>query len=344
MMRGLFLCGLLCWMTGVTFADDVEQGRSDNDALRVDFDEQFVKLDANRDGKLDPQELSKLPSDDLAKMRKHGLKEKSPASRAEFSAARMAIVASEAVAAAETAKVAGADETQESTPTRDDDGPEPADSKTNSPPDEKSSSATASRDDDAVEPVPATTSTKETESGTPVKAPSLPTALEAGTPRASRANLKKTHFVPELPAEYAARDKNGDGQIGLYEWDRKKYAEFAKLDKNGDGFLTPAELLPKGTLKNLYASASNSAASSGGKGSVERKPGEDGTEQEARNTFGQLDGDKDGMVDESEWGRSRRTRSSFESASVQVSLPMNADTFVALFRQVKESSGRGESR
>ena len=45
-----------------------------------------------------------------------------------------------------------------------------------------------------------------------------------------------------LPEAYRALDKNGDGQIGLYEWDRAKFAEFRKLDKNGDGFLTPKEL------------------------------------------------------------------------------------------------------
>lgn len=45
-----------------------------------------------------------------------------------------------------------------------------------------------------------------------------------------------------LPETYRSLDKNGDGQIGLYEWDRAKFAEFRKLDKNGDGFLTPQEL------------------------------------------------------------------------------------------------------
>ncbi len=50
-----------------------------------------------------------------------------------------------------------------------------------------------------------------------------------------------------LPKEYQVYDKNGDGQIGLYEWERAKYAEFKRLDKNHDGFLTPQELAVKVT-------------------------------------------------------------------------------------------------
>ena len=56
----------------------------------------------------------------------------------------------------------------------------------------------------------------------------------------------KPRMVPTLPKEFAALDKNGDGQIGMYEWSRAKYAEFVKLDKNGDGFLTAQELGAKG--------------------------------------------------------------------------------------------------
>ena len=56
----------------------------------------------------------------------------------------------------------------------------------------------------------------------------------------------KGRMVPTLPKEFASLDKNGDGQIGMYEWERSKYAEFIKLDKNGDGFLTAQELGAKG--------------------------------------------------------------------------------------------------
>ncbi|MBM4075276.1 MAG: hypothetical protein FJ267_06495 [Planctomycetes bacterium] len=63
----------------------------------------------------------------------------------------------------------------------------------------------------------------------------------------SSTTLKKKsrqRLVLSLPKEYLAKDKDGDGQIGLHEWDRAKYAEFKSLDKNGDGFLTAAELTP----------------------------------------------------------------------------------------------------
>ena len=46
----------------------------------------------------------------------------------------------------------------------------------------------------------------------------------------------------ELPAEYREFDKDGDGQIGLYEWPRDRIREFLALDKNQDGFLTIDEL------------------------------------------------------------------------------------------------------
>jgi hypothetical protein len=48
--------------------------------------------------------------------------------------------------------------------------------------------------------------------------------------------------LEELPDRYRSYDKDGDGQVGLYEWPKDKIAEFLGLDRNDDGFLTNSEL------------------------------------------------------------------------------------------------------
>lgn len=48
--------------------------------------------------------------------------------------------------------------------------------------------------------------------------------------------------LEELPEPYKSYDKDGDGQIGLYEWPRDRIREFIALDVNDDGFLTINEL------------------------------------------------------------------------------------------------------
>ena len=153
--------------------------------------------------------------------------------------------------------------------------------------------------------------------------------LQPGSPTSGGRRIAsgKSKFVRSLPAEYQARDKNGDGQIGLYEWDRAKYAEFAKLDKNGDGFLTPAELGPK-----IVTNAGGS------------RPGgdnQDPLEREARDNFSRLDGNRDGAIAEDEWAKSQRTRAMFEQAGINVSLPVDAASFTILYRKAREASGGG---
>lgn len=67
-----------------------------------------------------------------------------------------------------------------------------------------------------------------------------------------------------LPENYQKYDKNNDGQIGMYEWDRSKYAEFRKLDKNHDGFLTPQELTTRTTVLVASSNAKGTSTSSTG--------------------------------------------------------------------------------
>lgn len=195
-----------------------------------------------------------------------------------------------------------------------------------------------------VQPGQAEISTGESGAPQAVAVPVVPSVQ----PRATR----KGYAMPELPAEYASRDKNGDGQIGLYEWDRKKFAEFTKLDKNGDGFLTAVELLPKGVMKAFYSKTPGRAGSPA-VGAVTGNPAtpgapvagvpvaaSDAIDQEARKTFGDMDENKDGAIDEADWGRSRRIRPWFDGVGIKVSLPMNVETFVANYRRAKEGQSR----
>ena len=46
-----------------------------------------------------------------------------------------------------------------------------------------------------------------------------------------------------LPDWFATADRDHDGQVGLYEWDRNRFDEFSKWDSNGDGLLEPREVL-----------------------------------------------------------------------------------------------------
>jgi hypothetical protein len=57
---------------------------------------------------------------------------------------------------------------------------------------------------------------------------------------------QKSRVTVDLPETFTAGDRDGDGQIGLYEWRQWKPSEFrlfALYDANRDGFLTPRELV-----------------------------------------------------------------------------------------------------
>ena len=154
-------------------------------------------------------------------------------------------------------------------------------------------------------------------SSTPESTTSSPTGTRRGSSGKSR-------FAPSLPPEYLARDKNGDGQIGLYEWDRAKYAEFAKLDKNGDGFLTAAELLSKSVVKVGGPLVGGKTAEI-----------QDSIDEEARKSFTRMDANSDGGLAEDEWAASKRVRPMFENAGINASLPMDSKTFVVHYLKAK---------
>mgnify|MGYP002822343512 CR=1 FL=1 len=153
----------------------------------------------------------------------------------------------------------------------------------------------------------------------------------------------------DLDEQWKANDINGDGQIGLYEWDRAKLVEFLRLDRNGDGLLTPREIsfasdaAPAPTKQTVVASRtqaapskattakpatpSQPAASTDGSISPAEFNPESSEGRWAKYVFRRLDGNRDGTLDADEWKKSQSTRKSFEKYGAQVSFPADFDKF-----------------
>ena len=174
---------------------------------------------------------------------------------------------------------------------------------------------------------------------------------------AKRDKKPKPRVTKDLPDEYRERDKNNDGQIALYEWERSAFTKFYDLDRNGDGFLTPGELLPpptksdkdkKGASPSTSASAESKSGSSSavisdpGRPAESAKPSSD-TKPAALDSspgavaFQSLDVNKDGQLTQDEWERSRNTRRRFEKAKITVTLPVKQAQFVELYRKTEDS-------
>lgn len=77
--------------------------------------------------------------------------------------------------------------------------------------------------------------------GGPVLAPAPVVPEEEGRPPVYRAG----HLPPGLPDWLVRLDRDGDGQVGLYEWKTagRPLQEFFSMDRNDDGFLTLDEML-----------------------------------------------------------------------------------------------------
>lgn len=77
----------------------------------------------------------------------------------------------------------------------------------------------------------------------------------------TRKTAPGTRSPDKLPDWFSELDRDRDGQIGLYEWDRRRFAEFTKWDLNGDGFVEPREAQrvsrPTSTTANKEAKVSN---------------------------------------------------------------------------------------
>lgn len=70
-----------------------------------------------------------------------------------------------------------------------------------------------------------------------------------------------------LPSWFQSHDRNQDGQVALYEWERDRLAEFKTWDLNGDGLIEPTEVLRRlqpATATNRFLPLNNGAPIPGG--------------------------------------------------------------------------------
>ncbi len=158
----------------------------------------------------------------------------------------------------------------------------------------------------------------------------------------SKEETGKPRVTFDLPSSYTARDKDADGQIGLYEWPQTDFATFAKLDFNGDGFLTPRELSNSDRKSSSPAvssaataerTARPAATSSSRSGSAPQEG--DRYQRAAEFAFRALDRNKNGSVEAEEWKRSRSTRPLFEKGGVNISQTMSRDEFIANYVRLR---------
>lgn len=99
--------------------------------------------------------------------------------------------------------------------------------------------------------------------GGPIMAPPVP--IEEEEEKKQVVVYRAGQLPKELPPWFQQLDKDGDGQIGLYEWKAsgRPLDEFLKMDLNGDGFLTVEEVL-KATAKGQAGGPAAGNGSPGG--------------------------------------------------------------------------------
>lgn len=180
-------------------------------------------------------------------------------------------------------------------------------------------------------------------------------------PRREEASKPKSKVPPkrsprprvtvDLPTKFSDVDRNQDGQIGLYEWDRAKYREFFQLDQNGDGFLTPRELTvvaPTAPASRTSTTISRTSVSTPAAVSPSSMPPsetiapvefdpESSDGRRAAYVFRSLDRDKDGTLTDEEWQRSQSTRRDFEKKNLKPPLPATLEQFAGLYIALRKA-------
>ena len=150
----------------------------------------------------------------------------------------------------------------------------------------------------------------------------------------------------KLPDEYRSKDKDKDGQIGMYEWPRNDYANFRRLDLNGDGFITPQELSragkgrrsssPEVVVRPGDSASTTTATAATGETAADETPAVPGVSRsEAERQFDLVDKDKNGKVTEEEFQKSIVAKMKFKNAGVALSFPVGRDEFLRLYPAAK---------
>lgn len=180
--------------------------------------------------------------------------------------------------------------------------------------------------------------------------------------RSSRSTPKPPpRITVDLPESWKAADFNGDGQIGLYEWDRKKFKDFFALDTNRDGLLTPREIsrasgasaapnpnaasiasspapvTRSSSTTSAKAAAAGPSAPSGAPLAAVEYDAQSAEGRWAKYVFAKLDKNKDASLTQEEWSASARTRDSFKKYNAQLSLPATFEAFAGLMVAVERA-------
>jgi hypothetical protein len=168
---------------------------------------------------------------------------------------------------------------------------------------------------------------------------------------ASKPPKVRQRVTLKLPDEYRSKDKDKDGQIGMYEWSRTDYATFRKLDLNSDGFITPLELSRAGRSKrSAYADSGRTSSTSSSNGLVSTSasaapaaattvdaPAETASDtptasrSEAERQFEVIDKDRDGKITEGEFQKSFLAKKKFEKAGIALSFPVGREEFLRAY-------------
>lgn len=279
----------------------------------------FAFCDKNRDGKLDAGELDGIPVSLRDWLVKHGPNSKSGIAKADFLRVYPRMIADlrkQTVGAATNGSSTQAADTASDVRTPKTDG---NDKTTASPP------------------------------------------LYASTPPSDE--LVETVRPSNLPSGYQEADLDKDDQVDYFEWRKAKlggFAKFQELDLNNDSVLSPQELGAAGTVVAASSSSSSSpaAASSTPAPSTTASPttsavpsAPSGPSEEyltqVKYYFEVMDkqmGNKNGVLDPTEWNASKRIKPAFEQAKVDISKPMDEKTFVAHYLKIFPEKKKEEPR